>query len=63
MHMSVEESIQVRLSKCYHEELNLRFSRSLVRKLVSISVLLTRFTQPLWVIPAENGPNYAGITR
>ena len=23
----------------------------------------TRFTQPLWVIPAENGPNYAGITR
>ena len=40
MHMSVEESIQVRLSKCYHEELNLRFSRSLVRKLVSISVLL-----------------------
>ena len=40
MHMSVEESIQVRLSKCSHEELNLRFSRSLVRKLVSISVLL-----------------------
>ena len=24
---------------------------------------VTRFTQPLWVIPAENGPNYAGITR
>ena len=23
----------------------------------------TRFTQPLWVIPAENGLNYAGITR
>jgi len=23
---------------------------------------ITRFTQPLWVTPAENGPNYAGIT-
>ena len=39
MHMSVEESIQDRLSKCYHEE-NMRFSRSLVRTPVSISVLL-----------------------
>ena len=26
-------------------------------------VVSTRFTQLLWVIPAENGPNYAGITR
>ena len=25
--------------------------------------VFTRFTQLLWVIPAENGPNYAGITR
>ena len=22
-----------------------------------------RFTEPLWVIPAENAPKYAGITR
>ena len=29
MHMSVEESIQVRLSKCYHEE-NFRSSRSVL---------------------------------
>ena len=27
------------------------------------SPIVTRFTQPLWVIPAENAPNYAGITR
>ena len=24
---------------------------------------MSRFTQPLWVIPAEHGPNYAGVTR